>query len=159
MAPRNPLFLRDEELDRSLELLLLAERDLVARAGEALERAAISEDDFRLLYFVQRHPGTTVAELCTVLGMTKQSLSRHIKALAAGDLLRQEMAPRGDRRRRPLVVTEAAREIIATVGEAHKASVRRAFKSAGPEAVEGFQRVLTALIDGPGRRLLGRHAA
>ncbi|MDX6750504.1 MarR family transcriptional regulator [Geminicoccaceae bacterium 1502E] len=159
MAPRNPLFLRDEELERSLELLLLAERDLLARAGEALAREQLSEQDFRLLYLVQRHPGSTIAELCTVLGMTKQSLSRHIQALVATGLLRQQAASRGDRRRRPLVVTEAAVEVIARVGEAHKAGLRRAFKNAGPEAVEGFQRVLAVLIDGPGRRLLGKHAA
>lgn len=159
MAPRNPLFLRDEELERSLELLLLAERDLLARANEALARERLSEHDFRLLYLVQRHPGTTIAELCSILGMSKQSLSRHIQNLVAMGLVVQQAAPRGDRRRRPLAVTEEALEVIARVGEAHKASLRRAFKNAGPEAVEGFQRVLAVLIDGPGRRLLARQAA
>lgn len=155
MAARNPLFLRDEELDRSLELLLLAERDILGRAEDALAAFGISDTDFRILYLVQRHPGTTVADLAAVLGRAKQSLSRHVKHLVALGLLRQEGLD-ADRRKRALVVTANAANAIAAVGALHKRGLRRAFKSAGPEAVEGFQRVLSELIDGPARRLVGR---
>ena len=87
--------------------------------------------------------------------MTKQSLSRHIKHLVEEGLLRY--APdSGDRRKRPLQSTDAAHNAIRAIGAIHKRGLRKAFKMAGPEAVEGFQRVLNELIDGPGRRLLLR---
>jgi DNA-binding MarR family transcriptional regulator len=93
MIAGNPLFLRDEELDRSVELLLLAERDVAGQMETVRQRLGLSESDYRVLYLVHRHPGVTTAELGAVLGMTKQSLSRHVKQLVALDLLRRRPAP------------------------------------------------------------------
>ena len=155
MIARNPLFLRDEELDKSLELLLLAERDVMSQVHEALSRLGLSESDFRVLYLVDRHPGTTTAELCIVLGMTKQSLSRHIRYLCQTGFLRPQ-ASRNDRRKRPLFATETAGNAITAVGALYKRGLRKAFKAAGSEAVEGFQRVLGELVTGPGRHMVAR---
>jgi DNA-binding MarR family transcriptional regulator len=154
---RNPLFLRDEELDRTLELMLVAERDLDGRTAELRERLGLDEMDFRILYLVQRHQGTTLAELCTVLGLSKQSLSRHVRRLAAEGLLVQA-AEAGDRRKRPLQVTPAGAAQLSEIGDVTKRRLRRAFIAAGPDAVEGFQRVLAELVDGPGRRWPARRA-
>jgi DNA-binding MarR family transcriptional regulator len=156
MVGRNPLFLRDEELDRALELLVLAERELIGRAGD--ERDRLAETDFRILYLVHRHPRTTTSELRAVLGLSKQALSRHVRQLTENGLLACE-TDRTDRRRRPLTTTAAAVDRLDLLGALHKRGLRRAFMSAGPEAVEGFQRVLTELIDGQARRWLGRRAA
>ena len=152
---RNPLFLRDEELDRTLELMMVAERDLDGRTAELRERLGLDEVDFRILYLVQRHRGTTLAELCAVLGLNKQSLSRHVRRLAREGLLVQA-AQAGDRRKRPLAVTEAGSAHLGEIGHLTKRRLRRAFIAAGPEAVEGFQRVLAELVDGPGRRWAAR---
>ena len=84
---RNPLFLRDEELERALELLLLAEREIASRTDGVRDRLGLSELDFGILYLVQRHPGTTTAELCGILGSNKQSLSRHVRQLVELGLL------------------------------------------------------------------------
>jgi DNA-binding MarR family transcriptional regulator len=158
MLVRNPLFLRDEELESHLELLLLAERELAALTETARDQSGIDETDFRILYCVQRHPRTTPAELQGVLGLPKQSLSRHVRDLIAGGMLRYE-TDRSDRRKRPLLVTEAGAALLAGLGEINKRRLRRAFMNAGPEAVHGFERVLSELIHGPARRWLKRQAA
>src|SRR5690606_28012279 len=105
-----------------------------------------------------RHPGTTMAELCGVLGLSKQSISRHIRQLMARGLLDQG-APRGDRRTRPLAATEAALPQLATLGHLTKRHLRRAFMTAGPGAAGGSQRGLSGLVAGPARRWADRRAA
>jgi DNA-binding MarR family transcriptional regulator len=151
----NPLFLREEELDRGLDLLLLAGRQLAAEAKAALDEAGLDETDHRLLFAVQRRPGIALVELCRAMGMTKQTLSRHLRRLAALGLVDQGGGAGGtdaaDRRRRPLTATPAAGELLARANAAQKRRLRLAFKDAGAASVEGFQRVLQALVVEPRR--------
>jgi DNA-binding MarR family transcriptional regulator len=158
IAGRNPLFLRDEELDRTLELMMLAEREVANRTAELRERLGLDDVDFQILYLVQRHQGTTMAELCAVLGLNKQSLSRHVRRLVDLGFLVQA-ASAGDKRKRPLAITEAGSSQLGEIGTVTKRRLRRAFMNAGPDAVEGFQRVLAELVDGPGRRWAARRSA
>jgi DNA-binding MarR family transcriptional regulator len=155
---RNPLFLRDEEVERLLELLLLAGRELAVRSDTARAARGLSEAEASILYLVSRHGGATLADLAAVLGTPKQSLSRQVRGLAAAGLLAAG-ASRDDARRRPLTLTAAGTEALQAVAAVLKARLRRAFLAAGPEAVDGLERVLVELIDGPGRRWAGRRAA
>jgi DNA-binding MarR family transcriptional regulator len=157
MLPRNPLFLRETELDRSLELMMLASRHVLRSGAALLEERGLATVDFEILYLVHRHPGIAAPELGLVLGMAKQSLSRHVRRLTGMGLLRQQ-AVRGDRRRKALVVGEGAIPVIAAVCASHRRGLRQAFNGAGPEAVAGFQRVLGELLDTSGRRLLARQS-
>ena len=150
MTAPNPLFLRDEELDRGLDLLYLADRQVTAEVRGLLAEVGLDETDYRVLFCVERRPGATLAELCEVMGVPKQTLSRHLRGLASRGLI----GPAGDapdRRRRPLKVTPAAAEVLARVNAAQKRRLRQAFKSAGAAAVEGFQRVLQELVPEPRR--------
>jgi DNA-binding MarR family transcriptional regulator len=148
----NPLFLREDELDRGLDLLLLAGRQLAAEARPLLEQARLDEVDHGVLFCVQRRPGITLGELCQVMGLTKQTLSRHLGRLRDQGLLDFGDSV-ADRRKRPLIVTPAATELLERVNGAQKRRLRLAFKKAGgPSAVEGFQRVVEALVLEPGTR-------
>lgn len=150
----SPLFLRDEELDRALELLLLAERGLVARGRGAPAGPALAGPELDLLWLVHRRPGASAAELARLLGAAKQSTSRHLLALEAAGLLARE-ADGADRRRLRLRLTAAGAALAAALGERRRLGLRRAFQSAGPEAVAGFQRVLGELVPGAPRRPAG----
>ena len=148
---RNPLFLRDEELEWTLELLMLANRDISARTTPLREQLGIDDAGFAILYLVQRHQGTTTAELCAILGMNKQTMSRHVRRLAREGLLVQAESA-SDKRKRPLTITDAGTSHLSEIGAVTKRRLRRAFMNAGPEAVAGFQRVLGELVDGSRRR-------
>jgi DNA-binding MarR family transcriptional regulator len=154
----SPLFLRDEELDRALELLLLAGHGLAARRPAADVGPALAEPELELLWLVHRRPGTSAAELGRLLGATKQSTSRHLQALEAAGLVRRE-ADGADRRRRALRPTEAGTALATMLAEQRRLALRRAFQKAGPEAVAGFQRVLGELVEGFGRRSAVRPAS
>jgi DNA-binding MarR family transcriptional regulator len=158
MASPNPLFLREEELDRGLELLYLAGHQLDLDARGARGRGGIDGTDFRTLLLIDRRPGITLAELCAALGTSKQTLSRHLKRLAGSGLVDQQSTPQ-DRRKRPLRLTGRSGALLAGIRAAQKRRLRSAFKSAGATAVEGFQRVLLDLVGEPRRELPRRLTA
>jgi DNA-binding MarR family transcriptional regulator len=149
MVAPNPLFLRDAELDRALELLFLAERELHGRAGAALSRHALSGADYRALYVLGRRPGLTPASLARLLGVSRQAVSRHLQRLAELGYVRREADPE-DRRKITVRLTDFARGQVDEAVALQRRHLRAAFKKAGAEAVEGFGRVLGELL-GDGR--------
>lgn len=147
----NPLFLREEDLREGMELLFFAYRDFVAEADQVLARCGLGRAHHRALYFIGRHPDITVSELLRLLRVTKQSLSRVLSDLAAQGMIAQKPGLR-DRRRRHLTLTPKGTEIEHEVTERQRASLARAYRQAGAEAVGGFRKVLTGLIGGDERK-------
>lgn len=158
MTSPNPLFLREEELDRGLDLLYFASHQLSLDAVALRAQAAIDETDHRTLFLIERDPGITLAELSGVLGMSKQTLSRHLKRLAEVGLIDQGTTAQ-DRRKRPLRLTGKAAAVLSEIKNLQKRRLRLAFKNAGATAVEGFRGVLLELVGEPRRELLRRLTA
>ena len=84
-AAPNPLFLRDEELTRGIELLEQAHQALIAEPERALTGLALARSHWRVLHAIGRHPGITMVELQGSVPLTKQSLSRLLKELVVTD--------------------------------------------------------------------------
>ena len=64
-----------------IELLFFAYRDFVGDADRLLESYGFGRAHHRVLYFVNRRPGLTIAELLEILRITKQSLNRVLREL------------------------------------------------------------------------------
>ena len=64
-----------------IELLFFAYRDFVGDADRLLEKYDFGRAHHRVLHFVNRNPGLTIAELLDILRITKQSLNRVLKEL------------------------------------------------------------------------------
>lgn len=152
-APPNPLFLRDEELTRGLDLLACAYHDLQASQAALLARHGLGPNHQRLLHLVARRPGATMAELLAIVRLTKQSVSRLLKELAAKGLLSQT-ENRRDRRERLLSLTEAGRRVEQELTGAQCRRIAAAYRAAGAEAVAGHHQLLAGLIDERTRRYL-----
>ncbi|MGE5145279.1 MAG: MarR family winged helix-turn-helix transcriptional regulator [Candidatus Eiseniibacteriota bacterium] len=142
----NPLFLREEVLRQGIELLLYAHRDFAAEADPLLERQGLGRAHHRALYFVGRYPAISVSDLLTLLGITKQSLSRVLRDLTDRGLIGVKPGP-SDRRQRLLTLTTAGADLEARLTEGQSRRLARAYRQAGAEAVEGFRKVLLGLID------------
>jgi DNA-binding MarR family transcriptional regulator len=141
----NPLFLREDELRQGIELLFYAYRDFTAEADAVLQAYGFGRAHHRVIYFVGRNPGMPVSALLDILKITKQSLSRVL-----GQLLRQgfvQQRPGTDRRQRLLDLTPQGAELERRLTEDQRALVARAYRAAGAEAVEGFRRVLSGMIN------------
>lgn len=140
----SPLFLRDEDLRQGLDMLFFAWRDLAAEADAALEAEGLGRAHHRALYFIGRRPGLAVGDLMSILGITKQSLGRVLKDLAAKGLLTQSIGTE-DRRERRLALTDAGQALEQALSAPQRALMASAYRSAGAEAVNGFRTVLTGL--------------
>ena len=90
--------------------------------------------------------GTTVNNLLSILGVTKQSLNRVLRRLIADGLVESHQG-KEDRRERHLVLSEKGRALEAELSNAQRERMREAFRTAGPEAVSGFRAVLEAMMD------------
>ena len=73
---REPLPTRGELDFRMIELLFFAYREFTTDADSILMRYGFGRAHHRVLHFVNRDPGMTIAELLDLLQITKQSLSR-----------------------------------------------------------------------------------
>ena len=144
-TPSNPLFLREEELDRSLEALFRAATVLERPLLGPLAAAGLVLEDYHLLLLVRRRAGLTGAKLAALTGTPKQTLFRRLAALEAGGHLARAVDP-ADRRRRPLRLTAKGDALLRALTAPQQGRLRRAFRKAGPHAVEGFAQVLREVV-------------
>ena len=99
-----------------------------------------------MIYFVGRNPNITVTELLAILKITKQSLSRVLGTLIEDEFINQRADP-SDRRRKLLTLTEKGRELERELTTTQMARFARAYRETDAEAVEGFRRVLSGIIN------------
>lgn len=140
------LFLTDDQIRKGIEAMFFAYQGFTADPDRILAEQGYGRAHHRALHFIQRNPGTTVNNLLNILGVTKQSLNRVLRTLIADDLVSNEVAKR-DKRERNLTLTEKGAALERTLADAQSERVRRAYRSAGPEAVHGFREVLEAMMD------------
>ena len=139
------LYLREEELTDGIELFFFAGRDFAKALDVRLAELGLGRAHYRALHFVARHPGMPVSDLLSILGITKQSLSRVVRALTAGGYLAQTEGAR-DRRQRLLRLTPKGLAIEGELSSVQRTRFARAYREAGPEAVAGFRQVLAGLL-------------
>ena len=145
----------EDELRQGIELLFFAYRDFTAEPDTILAQYDFGRAHHRVIHFVGRHPQMTVGELLGILRITKQSLSRVLSQLVRQGFIIQRRGAR-DRRQRLLDLTPKGRELERQLSEPQRARVANAYRQAGTRAVEGFRRVLLAIIaDEDDRRRFG----
>jgi DNA-binding MarR family transcriptional regulator len=151
----NLLFLTDEQLRKGIEAMFFAYRGFTADPDRILEGLNYGRAHHRAIHFVHRSPGTTVSNLLSILGVTKQSLNRVLRTLIEDGLVRSEKG-KLDARERHLFLTDKGLELERTLSDAQRARMRTAYRAAGPQAVAGFRQVLEAMMDPDMRRHYNR---
>ena len=130
---------------QGIELLFYGYRDFTSEPDAMLARHGFGRAHHRVIYFVGRHPGMNVTNLLGILRITKQSLSRVLSQLLHQGFVRQTPG-RPDRRQRLLELTEKGVELERKLSENQRRRVAHAYRDAGPEAVEGFRKVMLGII-------------
>ena len=149
----NPLFLREEELRYSIELLFFAYRDFTAEADAILAERDLGRAHHRVIYFVGRQPGITISELLEILNLTKQSLSRVLGRLVDDEFVRLEQG-QDDKRQRLLSLTDRGHSLEQELTSVQKSRFSRAYKEAGFDSVDGFLTVMQNMLDDQTKTLL-----
>ena len=142
----DPLFLRDEELLKGIELLFYAYRDFTKESDEILRRYGYGRAHHRVLHFIGRYPNITVRELLSILKITKQSLGRVLKQLIDDSFVNQSVGIR-DRRQRQHALSQLGLELERSLSAPQRSRVAKAYNDAGADAVAGYCKVLLGLID------------
>ena len=151
----NLLFLTDAQLRQGIEAMFFAYRGFTADPDRILSGMAYGRAHHRAIHFINRAPGTTVNNLLSILGVTKQSLNRVLRTLIEDGLVESRVGT-VDKRERHLFLTDAGGELEAKLSDAQRARMRAAYRDAGPEAVAGFRQVLEAMMETDLRRTFMR---
>jgi len=151
----NLLYLTDEQLRKGIEAMFFAYRGFTADPDRILEEHGYGRAHHRAIHFIHRAPGTTVNNLLSILGVTKQSLNRVLRSLIEDGLVESRVGNR-DKRERHLYLTETGRALEHELSTAQRERMRSAYRAAGPAAVAGFRQVLEAMMDPEIRRHFNR---
>jgi DNA-binding MarR family transcriptional regulator len=84
--------------------------------------------------------------LLEILGVTKQSLNRVLRQLIDEGLVESRVGDQ-DRRERHLYLTDKGQALESELSAAQRKRLRAAYKQAGPDAVQGFRKVLENIMD------------
>jgi len=135
---------------QGIELLFFAYRDFTARADQRLLHYGFGRAHHRVIYFVGRNPDIRVSELLSILKITKQSLNRVLGQLVRQGFIAQRPGT-ADKRQRLLSLTARGATLEQQLTEEQRALLARVYRECGAKAVEGFHKVLIALIEAPDR--------
>ena len=129
-----------------IELLYFAYRDFVGDADRLLESLDFGRAHHRVLHFVSRQPGLTIAELLDILKITKQSLNRVLKELLQEGYVEARPGLE-DRRQRLLFPAAKGRRLASDLAHLQSRRFARALEELGPHARERAMKFLFAMID------------
>jgi len=136
----------EQALIEVIELLFFAYRDFISDPDAILAEFDFGRAHHRVIHFVGRNPGITVADLLNILRITKQSLARVLKQLIEDGFIEQ-VTGRQDRRQRLLYLTASGRALQDRLAEPQRQRVSAALEAAGPGAQAAWRSVMLALLN------------
>lgn len=130
-----------------IELLFFAYRDFTSDPDQILQRIEFGRAHHRVLHFVDRQPGLTVADLLDTLRITKQSLARVLKQLVDSGHIHQVMGAE-DRRQRKLYTTEKGRKLALDLAKPQSRRIAKALRDLPDGSRETVVSFLRGMLDG-----------
>jgi DNA-binding MarR family transcriptional regulator len=135
----------EAQLRQAIEYLYYAYRSFTERPDKILEKRGLGRVHHRILYFVGRHPGTTVNALLATLQVSKQALNAPLRQLLAMQLI-SAVPAQHDGRVRHLSLSRSGSKLEAQLSGTQMAQLRQAFDAAGPEARAAWELVMRRVI-------------
>ncbi len=146
-APIRDAVVNEDGIDFTLiELFFFAYRDFTSDPDQMLAEYGFGRAHHRVLHFVNRRPGLTVAELLDVLKITKQSLARVLKQLLDTGHIMQLQGPR-DRRQRELYPTARGRDLALALSRPQSRRIHDALTEVDGEARKSVEQFLKAMVN------------
>lgn len=138
-----------------IELLFFAYRDFTCEPDGILKDYGFGRAHHRVVHFIGRNPGIRVAELLSILSITKQSLGRVLRELIeTGYVVQREGSV--DRRQRLLYLTEAGTRLHQRLVAPQIRRVKAALDRAGARQDGEYRAVLSGLVDAANRAEVAR---
>ena len=134
----------EARLNQALELLHFGFRAITSHPDERLAVLGYSRVHHRILYFIGRHPDSSINGLLEVMRVSKQYLHRPLKRLVNDAYVSMRTDPR-DRRSKRLKLTAKGARLEASLTGEQRRQLAEAFRRAGPEAEQGWRQVMALL--------------
>lgn len=141
-----PLTSDDAHALELIELLFFAYRSFTSDPDELLSQYKFGRAHHRVIHFVNRKPGMTVAELLTLLNITKQSLARVQRDLVEKNYITQ-MKGEEDKRQRHLYPTAKGREFALALAIPQSRRIISALDHATDQEYEIVLKFLKEMVD------------
>jgi len=136
-----------EEIDfEIIELLFFAYRDFISDPDAILDTSGFGRAHHRVVHFVNREPGLTVAALLETLKITKQSLARVLKELIDSGYVAQVAGPE-DRRQRRLYPTRRGREFALALARPQSCRIANALEGLDKDGRAVVKAFLSGMIN------------
>ncbi len=148
-----PISVGDVSQLQNITLLFFAYRDFIGEADRKLKEIGFGRAHHRVLFFVCRKPGLTVAELLRILGITKQSLARVLRQMVSKGHIVQKTGP-SDRRQRLLYPTQSGRDLVLVLSRMQSERIDHALKKSGLTDGSQLSHFLSAMMDRKERELM-----
>ena len=145
-AIRTPLTVDDGIDFPMIELFFFAYRDFTSDPDQLLATYGFGRAHHRVVHFVNRIPGLTVAELLDVLKITKQSLARVLKQLIDTGYIVQIQGLR-DRRQRELYPTAKGRYLALALAAPQSRRIANALTRLDTQDRETVETFLKSMVD------------
>jgi DNA-binding MarR family transcriptional regulator len=129
-----------------IELFFFAYRDFTSDPDQILARYGFGRAHHRVVHFVNRIPGLTVAELLEVLQITKQSLARVLKQLLDTGYIVQVQG-RQDRRQRKLYPTAKGRALSLALAAPQSRRIAKALRNVQEGDRQAIERFLRGMVN------------
>ena len=142
----SPLFLREHEVRRGIELLHFGHVALMDSVEDVLAAHGLGQAHHRALYFIGRQDDQTVGAILSLLGITKQSFGRVLQDLVEKGLAEARPGNR-DRRQKLLRLTAKGRVVEGELFARLRERMAAAYAQAGQGSVTGFWRVTEGLLE------------
>lgn len=129
-----------------IEALFFAYRDFVSDPDLILKEFKFGRAHHRIIHFVSRKPGLTVAELLDILKITKQSLAKVLKQLIQAGFIKQETSSE-DRRQRHLYTTQKGQKLALKLSTEQAWRISSALGDMQPEDRQTILMFLNGMIN------------
>lgn len=140
---------------RLIELMFFAYRDFVSDPDTILKNFDFGRAHHRVIHFVARNPGISVAELLDILQITKQSLARVLKQLVDTGYIEQRQGAQ-DRRQRLLYTTQKGADLFEQLRGPQSRRIDHALSQMSSEERKVAERFLFLMINEDERQMVER---
>ena len=140
-----PLYLDETEVRKALELIFFSYRDFTAGPDKILENINFGRAHHRVIYFVGKQKQITIKELLSILQITKQSLSRVLNQLVKEKFIL--LSAGIDKRTKNLSLTKKGEDLEKKLSTIQINKIRNVLKQFNEKDINGFKRILYAMIE------------
>ena len=140
-----PLYLNETEIRKAIELIFFSYRDFTAGPDKILEKINFGRAHHRVIYFVGKQKKITIKDLLLILQITKQSLSRVLNQLVKEKFI---LVSTGiDKRTKNLSLTKKGEDLEKELSTIQINKIRNVLKQFNEKDINGFKKILYAMID------------